>query len=165
MKRKKLLSYFLSILLVTLMPVSILADTYYIDKGDITIWNTTGTQKVIQSGTNTNVEDAAPVITQNKTTDANGNEIVEETKNKIIVKTYQDNVAEFTIKDVNMKSKNSDIDTVDGYGIDVNFHNAEITVEGNNTIDAALAAIRVTGGDLTIKGDGTLTVNSSDNYV
>jgi hypothetical protein len=48
MKRKKLLSYFLSILLVTLMPVSILADTYYIDDGDITIRND-GTQQVTQN--------------------------------------------------------------------------------------------------------------------
>lgn len=153
MKRKKLLSYFLSILLVTLMPVSILADTYYIDDGDITILNT-GTQIVKQGSTSNN--DDAPVITQRDSNTA--------TNHKIAVHyTPGDNVATFTIKDVNIKSENSDIDTVDGNGIDVDVHKAEITIEGNNKVDAARSAIRVTSGNLTIKGDGTLTVNSSDN--
>ena len=153
MKRKKLLSYFLSILLVTLMPVSILADTYYIDDGDIEIWNT-GTQFVGQGGGST-VEDANPIITQHNSNIA--------TDHKITVNsTRSDTVVTFTIQDININPSNPDNETFgEANGINIAGRNAEITVKGNNTIDAADSAIYVTSGDLTIKGDGTLSVHAN----
>ena len=150
MKRKKLLSYFLSILLVTLMPVSILAENYYMEDGNITITND-GTQKVTQGSVTNN--DDAPVITQRDSNTA----VVDK---KITVETTDDNVAKFTIQNINIKPSTGD-------GIDVGSSNAEINLKGNNTIDAsndnADSAIHVSSGTLTITStdNGTLTLDVS----
>ena len=158
MKRKKILSCFLTLVLIILLPTKLFAGTYYIDGGDITISNDGSGQQVKQN--NDTYDDSAPTITQNEGTGA--------VDNKIIVETTGDNVASFTIEDINIKPTSGD-------GIDVGESKAEITLNGNNTIDVsnsnAKSGIYVTSGSVTITsdetetGNGTLTVASSDsNY-
>ena len=162
MKRKKILSCFLTLVLIILMPTKLFAGTYYIDGGDITITNN-GTQQVTQNSTTKDDNDIT--ITQHNPETAN--------EHKIVVNTTDNNVAEFTIKDINIKASDTPDDNIaDGDGIDVDDSNAKITLEGNNRIDVsnsnAESGIHVTSGSVTITssetetGKGTLTVVSSD---
>ena len=120
MKRKKILSCFLTLVLIILMPTKLFAETYYIDGGDITITNN-GTQQVTQNSTTKDDNDIT--ITQHNPDTT--------TEHKIVVETTGDNVAEFTIKDINIKASDTPDDNVaDGDGIDVDDSNAKITLEG-----------------------------------
>ncbi len=49
MKRKKILSCFLTLVLIILLPTKLFAGTYYIDGGDITISNDGSGQQVKQN--------------------------------------------------------------------------------------------------------------------
>ncbi len=129
-------------LAVCLMPTA-LAATWYLEDGDITVIADENGQSVKQ-GNNDAVADDDIVITQRDSEKA--------TDNTITVSTEGDAEANITIKDINI---NSGADSA----IDVGDSNLNLTVEGENKLnaDGDSAALRVSSGDLTIDGTGSLS--------
>lgn len=140
----------ISVLLVLAMFSTLaMAEEWDISKGDVIVNNTDGTQTVTgvldgQEAEST-IEDSAPVIIQSDSSTA--------TSNNITINTQGENVAEITIQNVNIATKN---------GIDVGSSNVEITISGEkNTIDASDSGIHVTDGSVVINGDGCLAIEAS----
>lgn len=129
-------------LAVCLMPTA-LAATWYLEDGDITVIANENGQSVKQ-GSNDAVADNDTVITQRDSEKA--------TDNTITVSTEWDAEANITIKDINIASGADS-------AIDVGDSNLNLTVEGENKLnaDGDSAALRVSSGDLTIDGTGSLT--------
>lgn len=129
-------------LAVCLMPTA-LAATWYLEDGDITVIANENGQSVKQ-GSNDAVADNDVVITQRDSEKA--------TDNTITVSTEGDAKANITIKDINIASGADS-------AIDVGDSNLNLTVEGENKLnaDGDSAALRVSSGDLTIDGTGSLT--------
>ena len=128
------------LLLMIALSVTAFAAEYNIDEGSVTISKDDVAQYVTH-GSNPVVEDAAPVITQKDSTTPTGNTIT--------VTTTGDNVAEFTVKNVNIEAE--------GDAIDIDTSNAKITLEGDNKACSETgSAIHVSSGDLTITGSGSL---------
>ncbi|MCI7375793.1 MAG: hypothetical protein MSH52_06400 [Christensenellaceae bacterium] len=126
-------------LAVCLMPTA-LAATWYLEDGDITVIANENGQSVKQ-GNNDAVADSDTVITQRDSEKA--------TDNTITVSTEGDAEANITIKDINIASGADS-------AIDVGDSNLNLTVEGENKLnaDGDSAALRVSSGDLTIDGTG-----------
>ena len=128
------------LLLMIALSVTAFAAEYNIDEGSVTISKDDAAQYVTH-GSNPVVEDAAPVITQKDSTTPTGNTIT--------VTTTGDNVAEFTIKNVNIEAE--------GDAIDIGTSNAKITLEGDNKAYSETgSAIHASSGNLTITGSGSL---------
>ena len=128
------------LLLMIALSVTAFAAEYNIDEGSVTI-SKDGSAQYVTHGSNSVVEDAAPVITQKDSTTPTGNTIT--------VTTTGDNVAEFTVKNVNIEAE--------GDAIDIDTSNAKITLEGDNKACSETgSAIHVSSGDLTITGSGSL---------
>lgn len=129
-------------LAVCLMPAA-LAATWYPEDGDITVIANEYGQSV-KRGENDAVEDNDIIITQRDSKTA--------ADSTITISTEGDAEASVTIKDINI---NSGADSA----IDVGESNLNLTVEGENTLtaDGDSAALRVSSGDLTIDGTGSLT--------
>ena len=158
---KKLFSFAMALLLAVSLPVSVLADTWYLEDGSITVTATDGLQTVIQDGITTS--DSAPVITQRDSSTP--------TTNTVTIKA-EDATASVTIQDVNIvKNDLGDgtvkaavtIDVADNASANVTLDGVNIDVSGTGNLPewCGEAAVQITGkGDVTLELDGENTVRS-----
>ena len=149
---KKWMIRVLSVLLIAaFLPLSVLADSYDLSEGSVTVSTSKGadgsTQQNVTHKENTK-PDSNPIIT------SNGNE----TKNTITIDAGAGTTANVTIKDANIKTDEAAIKT-EGKG-DVN-----LNIEGTNTVSSGrnnAGVEKSNKGDLTIgseRGEGKLTAN------
>ena len=144
MKARKILSSLLALVLIAaLLTGSALAAEWYLEDSDIIVSAGENGQTVKQ-GSKDAVADNNVTITQRDSSTV--------TNSTITISTTGDAEAEITIKDIN-------IDSGDKSAIDVGDSNLHLIAEGDNklTADGDSAALRVSSGDLTIDGDGSLT--------
>ncbi|MBQ5322947.1 MAG: hypothetical protein J6J07_05855, partial [Oscillospiraceae bacterium] len=140
---KKIISITIALAMVVLTPVTAFAKDWYLENGDILISANESGQTVTQGGI-TEEDDAPVIVTENIWT----------YDKQIKVETEDDAVAEFTIKDINVKNLDYEGDRSLST-IDIGDSKAEMTVEGENYIynenEDGYSAIHVGGGELTIK--------------
>lgn len=146
MKMKRLISGIIALVLIMGMPVSAFAADWYLEDGDITVSADNSGQTVSQGG-GAAVADDAPVISQR-----DGSAAMDST---ITISTSDGATANVTIEDVNISS--------DGDAIDVGDSSASITLEGDNKLSSESGSgIHVSGGDVTITGNGSLEAGSKN---
>lgn len=146
MKLKRLISAIVALALVLSMSVSAFAADWYLEDGDITVSANENGQSVQQGGNN--AADSAPVISQRDSSAATGSTIT--------VTTSGGATADVTIKDINISSS--------GDAIDVGSSSANIKLEGENKIfSESGSGLRVSDGDVTITGNGSLKAEIGDN--
>ena len=151
MKRKKIVSTLLALLLLASLPVSALAAEWDISKGDITVNAGSGGQTVTQ-GSQVDVPDSAPVITGSST------------ENTLTINAEKDQTANVTLSDVNIdvSSEGKAAVTTTGEG------NVSIELNGDNTLKSATnhaGLEKNNGGSLTIADEnknGKLTAKGGD---
>lgn len=146
MKPRRFLSGILALALTASLPMSALAADWYLENGDITVSADSSGQSVSQ-GSGAAVADDAPVIKQRDSDTA--------TDSTITISTSDGATANVTIEDVNISSS--------GDAIDVGSSSAKIALEGDNKIfSESGSALHISGGDVTIDGDGTLEAGIRD---
>lgn len=159
MKARKLLVSLLTLLLtLSVLTTTTLAAVWYLDDADLRIVADADGQRVYQGDDTVGEEDDDPTIMQRDSTMYTGNSITLESEDG--------KTAKVTIKDLWIVSEFLDWDagSVEEYSlIDVvGDSKAEITVEGENSLESYYgvneATIHVGAGELTIKGDGSLSV-------
>ena len=134
--KRRLFALALALLLAVSLPDSALAETWYLEDGNITVSATENGQYVSQGGNN--VRDDDPTITQKDSS--------KETGSTIKIETTGDATADVTIEKVNIKSS--------GAAIDVGSSSANITLKGGNKIfSESGSALHVSSGDVTIDGE------------
>lgn len=144
--KRRLFALALALLLAVSLPVSALAETWYLEDGNITVSATENGQYVSQGGNN--VRDDDPTITQKDSS--------KETGSTIKIETTGDATADVTIEKVNIKSS--------GDAIDVGSSSADITLKGSNKLFSKTgSALHVSDGDVTIDGDGSLEAATDSN--
>ena len=151
MKGKKIVSTLLALLLLASLPVSALADTWDISKGDITVNAGSGGQTVTQGG-GAAVEDSAPVITGSST------------ENTLTIKAESGQTANVTLSGANIdvSGKGKAAVSTNGEG------NVSIELDGDNTLKSATnhaGLEKNNGGSLTIADEnknGKLTAKGGD---
>ena len=136
MKKKRIVSTLLALLLFAGLPVSALADTWDISKGDITVNAGSGGQTVTQ-GSQVDVPDSVPVITGSST------------ENTLTINAEKDQTANVTLSDVNIdvSSEGKAAVTTTGEG------NVSIELNGDNTLKSGKGHAgleKKNGGKLTI---------------
>ena len=136
MKKKKIVSTLLALLLLASLPVSALAAEWDIGKGDITVNAGSGGQTVTQ-GSQVDVPDSAPVITGSST------------ENTLTINAEKDQTANVTLSDVNIdvSSEGKAAVTTTGEG------NVSIELNGDNTLKSGKGHAgleKKNGGKLTI---------------
>ena len=151
MKKKKIVSTLLALLLLASLPVSAHAATWDIGKGDITVNAESGGQTVRQGG-GAAVPDSAPVITGSST------------ENTVTINAEKDQTASVTLSganiDVSGAGKAAVSTTGDG--------NVSIELDGDNTLKSATnhaGLEKNNGGSLTIADEnknGKLTAKGGD---
>ena len=151
MKKKRIVSTLLALLLFAGLPVSALADTWDISKGDITVNAGSGGQTVTQGG-GAAVEDSAPVITGSST------------ENTLTIKAESGQTANVTLSGANIdvSGKGKAAVSTNGEG------NVSIELDGENTLKSATnhdGLEKNNGGSLTIADEnknGKLTAKGGD---
>lgn len=144
--KRRLFALALALLLAVSLPVSALAEEWFIDDGNIIISATENGQTVKQ-GDKDAVEDAAPVIKQKNSSTA--------TDKTIKIETTGGATADVTIENVNISSG--------GDAIDVGSSSANITLKGKNKLfSESKSALHVSSGNVTIDGDGSLEAGIQD---
>ena len=151
MKKRKIVSTLLALLLLASLPVSALAAEWDISKGDITVNAGSGGQTVTQ-GSQVDVPDSAPVITGSST------------ENTLTINAEKDQTANVTLSDVNIdvSSEGKAAVTTTGEG------NVSIELDGDNTLKSATnhaGLEKNNGGSLTIADEnknGKLTAKGGD---
>ncbi len=151
MKLRKILRNGLALILViALLSTTVMADTWYLDQGDISVHASDAGQTVTQGSTTKN--DSNPIITQT----------VGATTSSTITVTSQDGqTALVTIWDIDVSNQ-----TEDQSVIDIGDSDAEIRIKGENTIThgtegySEQATVHVGSGSAKFTGDGKLTVIS-----
>ena len=151
MKKKRIVSTLLALLLFAGLPVSALADTWDISKGDITVNAGSGGQTVTQGG-GAAVEDSAPVITGSST------------ENTLTIKAESGQTANVTLSGANIdvSGKGKAAVSTNGEG------NVSIELDGDNTLKSATnhaGLEKNNGGSLTIADEnknGKLTAKGGD---
>ena len=136
MKKKKIVSTLLALLLFASLPVSALAAEWDIGNGDITVNAGSGGQTVTQ-GSQVDVPDSAPVITGSST------------ENTLTINAEKDKTANVTLSDVNIdvSSEGKAAVTTTGEG------NVSIELNGDNTLKSGKGHAgleKKNGGKLTI---------------
>ena len=136
MKKKRIVSTLLALLLFAGLPVSALADTWDISKGDITVNAGSGGQTVTQGG-GAAVEDSAPVITGSST------------ENTLTIKAESGQTANVTLSGVNIdvRDKGKAAVSTTGEG------NVSIELNGGSTLRSGYEHAGLeknNGGSLTI---------------
>ena len=140
MKKKKIISTLLALLLFANLPVSALAETWDIGNGDITVNAGSGGQMVTQ-GSQVDVPDSAPVITGSST------------ENILTINAESGQTASVTLSDVNID--------VSGQGVAA----VSTTGEGNVSIELDGDSTLMSGEDhagLEKNNDGSLTIADED---
>ena len=151
MKKKKIVSTLLALLLLASLPVSALAAEWDISSGDITVNAGSGGQTVTQ-GSQVDVPDSAPVITGSST------------ENTITINAEKDQTANVTLSDANIdgSTKGNAAVSTNGEG------NVSIELDGENTLKSGLnhaGLEKNNGGSLTIADEdknGKLTSEGGD---
>ena len=136
MKKRKIVSTLLALLLLASLPVSALAAEWDISKGDITVNAGSGGQTVTQ-GSQVDVPDSAPVITGSST------------ENTLTINAEKDQTANVTLSDVNIdvSGKGKAAVSTNGEG------NVSIELNGENTLKSGYRHAGLeknNGGSLTI---------------
>lgn len=119
MKLRRIVSCLMALLLVCSLPVSVLADTWYLEDGSITVNATESSQTVTQGSTSK--DDDAPVITQHDSETT--------TKNTITINSAQNATAQVTLDGVNINTNSAAIQTR-GAG------DVTIELDGENTVQS-----------------------------
>ena len=151
MKKRKIVSMLLALLLLARLPVSALAAEWDISKGDITVNAGSGGQTVTQGG-GAAVEDSAPVITGSST------------ENTLTIKAESGQTANVTLSGANIdvSGKGKAAVSTNGEG------NVSIELDGDNTLKSATnhaGLEKNNGGSLTIADEnknGKLTAKGGD---
>ena len=151
MKKRKIVSTLLALLLLASLPVSALAAEWDISKGDITVNAGSGGQTVTQGG-GAAVEDSAPVITGSST------------ENTLTIKAESGQTANVTLSGANIdvSGKGKAAGSTNGEG------NVSIELDGDNTLKSATnhaGLEKNNGGSLTIADEnknGKLTAKGGD---
>lgn len=151
MKKRKIVSMLLALLLLASLPVSALAAEWDISKGDITVNAGSGGQTVTQGG-GAAVEDSAPVITGSST------------ENTLTIKAESGQTANVTLSGANIdvSGKGKAAVSTNGEG------NVSIELDGDNTLKSATnhaGLEKNNGGSLTIADEnknGKLTAKGGD---
>ena len=146
---KKITTRLLSLVLLgAFIPSFVLADTWYLDKGDITV-NATGTIQTVTQGA-APVEDPNPVITSNG-----------KTENTVIINAGENATANVTLENVNIDvSSNSEAAiTTQGQG------DVTLNLSGNNSVQSGTYHAGVhkeNAGNLTVTTpEGALMVTAT----
>ena len=151
MKKRKIVSTLLALLLLASLPVSALAAEWDISKGDITVNAGSGGQTVTQ-GDGAAVEDSAPVITGSST------------ENTVTINAEKDQTASVTLSDASIDVSNEGKAAVSTNGEG----NVSIELDGDNTLKSATnhaGLEKNNGGSLTIADEnknGKLTAKGGD---
>ena len=151
MKKKRIVSTLLALLLLASLPVSALAAEWDIGNGDITVNAGSGGQTVTQGG-RAAVEDSAPVITGSST------------ENTLTIKAESGQTANVTLSGANIdvSGKGKAAVSTNGEG------NVSIELDGDNTLKSATnhaGLEKNNGGSLTIADEnknGKLTAKGGD---
>ena len=136
MKKRKIVSMLLALLLLASLPVSALAAEWDISKGDITVNAGSGGQTVTQ-GSQVDVPDSAPVITGSST------------ENTLTINAEKDQTANVTLSDVNIDVSSAGKAAVSTTGEG----NVSIELNGDNTLKSGKGHAgleKKNGGKLTI---------------
>ena len=156
----RILAALMSLLLSCSLPVTALADTWYLDQGSITV-NATEIGQTVSQGETTK-DDNAPVITQTDSSTP--------TSNTVTINAEENATANVTIQDVNIANSatadsSEDYSGQAGVTIDVAAGaTANVTLDGVN-INTDGAAVEIEGnGDVVIELDGTNTVQSGEDH-
>ena len=151
MKKKKIVSTLLALLLLASLPVSALAAEWDIGKGDITVNAGSGGQTVTQ-GSQVDVPDSAPVITGSST------------ENTVTINADKDQTASVTLSGANI-----DVSGAGKAAVSTNGEgNVSIELDGDNTLKSATnhaGLEKNNGGSLTIADEnknGKLTAKGGD---
>ena len=151
MKKKKIVSTLLALLLFAGLPVSALAATWDIGNGDITVNAGSGGQTVTQ-GSQVDVPDDAPVITGSSD------------EHSVTINAEKDQTANVTLSGVNIDTSTEDKAAVSTNGEG----NVSIELDGENTLKSATnhaGLEKNNGGSLTIADEnknGKLTAKGGD---
>ena len=151
MKKKRIVSTLLALLLLASLPVSALAAEWDISKGDITVNAGSGGQTVTQ-GSQVDVPDSAPVITGSST------------ENTLTINAEKDQTASVTLSGANIDVSNEGKAAVSTNGEG----NVSIELDGENTLKSATnhaGLEKNNGGSLTIADEnknGKLTAKGGD---
>lgn len=163
---KKFISISVALAMVAVTPVTAFARDWYIDDGDITISvDESGKQTVSQAGV---TEEDYEVVIKTESHDVHNY-----MGNGITVETEGDSTAKFTLEDASIIKNYYEDEKPDSSAIDIGDSKAEITLVGDNYVsfddnydcyegevkeNGLKAAIHVSSGELTIKGDGSLDI-------
>ena len=140
MKKKRIVSTLLALLLFAGLPVSALADTWDISKGDITVNAGSGGQTVTQGG-GAAVEDSAPVITGSST------------ENTVTINAEKDQTANVTLSGANIDVSSAGKAAVSTTGEG----NVNIELNGSNALKSGHSH-----AGLEKNNDGNLTIQDKD---
>ena len=154
MKKKRILSAALALLLIASLSVTAFADTYDLANGSVEVSATENGQSVTQGSTYVS-NDPAPVITSNGTS----------TTNTVTITAAENQTANVTLKDVNI-----DVSTTGGYDVATRSFkagdaavstsgagNVTIELEGENTVKSGFYR-----AGLEKNNDGSLTITDTD---
>ena len=122
MKMKRLISFVIVLLLICGMPVSVFADTWYVDDGNITV-NATGSGQTVSQGETTTPDDA-PVITQRDSSTP--------TTNTVTINAEENATANVTLDGVNIDTRGTHKAAVEIQGEG----DVVIELDGSNTVQS-----------------------------
>ena len=148
MKKKRISAFFLTIALLSgSLSSTAYAATWYMEDGDVIVSASESGQTVSQN--NNTIGDNDPTFTNRDSSVASDSTIT--------INTSGDATANITIEDINLKHSQESAIDVKGDS------KADITVRGTNTInrrdESSPSMIHVSDGDLTLRGDGSLTLS------
>ena len=89
MKMRRLCAYIMALLLAASMPLTAVAEDWYLENGDISV-NASESGQTVSQGTQSNIPDSAPVITQS----GGGS-----TSNSVTINANAGSTANVTLKD------------------------------------------------------------------
>lgn len=140
----------MALLLAVSLPVTILAESWYLENGDITV-NAGESGQTVSQGKQENVADPSPVITQHDSGNATANTVTIEVANNV--------TANVTLGGVNINAGGAAIQTSGGGNVNIELDEKNTVQSGNNHAGVE----KNNSGNLTITdkaGDaGSLTVN------
>ena len=144
-KMKRILSAAMVLLLMATLPVNAFAAEWYMEDGDITV-NAGSSGQTVTQGSNVDVPDAAPVITQYDSSTA--------TSNTVTINAESGATAEVTLDGVNIDASNTGEAAVSTSG------EGDVTIEldNSNTVQSGS-----NHAGLEKNNTGTLTITDTDN--
>jgi hypothetical protein len=150
-KMKRIMSAAMVLLLMATLPVNAFAAEWYMEDGDITV-NAGSSGQTVTQGTNVDVPDAAPVITQKDSSTA--------TTNTVTINAESGATAEVTLSGVNIINFNAAVSTSGEGGVTIELDNSNTVESGgcnaglekNNAGELAITDEDSDGGSLYAQG-------------